>query len=86
MLYLLALILPPLAVLFAGRPFQAIFNGLLWFAGLVLLLMPFVPGLPLLGVVVVWALMVVHGRKQASRDQRLVDEALRRHDRTQGAG
>ena len=85
MMYLLALVLPPLAVLLSGRPFQAVFNGLLWALGLVLMLLPFVPGLPILGIVVLWALLVVHNRKQAARDRRLVDDALRR-DRTQRIG
>jgi len=78
MMYLLAFLVPPLALLLSGRPFQAVFNGLLWVLGLVLLLLPFVPGLPLLGIVVLWALVVVHSRKQEARDRRLVDEALRR--------
>lgn len=85
MMYLLALVLPPLAVLLSGRPFQAVFNGLLWALGLVLMLLPFVPGLPLLGIVALWALLVVHNRKQSARDRRLVDDALRR-DRTQRIG
>ncbi len=85
MMYLLALVVPPLAVLLSGRPFQAVFNGPLWALGLVLVLLPFVPGLPILGIVVLWALMVVHNRKQAARDRRLVDDALRR-DRTQRIG
>ena len=33
MMYLLALVLPPLAILLSGRSFQAIFNGLLWVLG-----------------------------------------------------
>ena len=78
MMYLLAIVLPPLAVLLSGRPFQAVFNGLLWVLGLALLLLPFVPGLPILGIVVLWALLVVHNRKQSARDRRLVDDALRR--------
>lgn len=85
MMYLLALVVPPLAVLLSGRPFQAVLNGLLWALGIVLMLLPFVPGLPLLGVVVLWALLVVHGRKQAARDRRLVDDALRRRDPAHGA-
>jgi len=85
MMYVLALLVPPLALLLSGRPFQAVFNGLLWVLGLVLLLLPFVPGLPILGVVVLWALVVVHNRKQAARDRRLVDDALRR-DRAQRIG
>ena len=83
MIYLLAVVVPPLAILLSGRPFQAVFNGLLCVLGLALLLLPFVPGLPILGIVVLWALMVVHNRKQAARDRRLVDEALRQRDRAQ---
>ena len=85
MMYLLALVLPPLAILLSGLVFQAVFNGLLWALGVVLLLLPFVPGLPILGIVVLWALVVVHNRKQDARDRRLVDDALRR-DRTQRIG
>ena len=85
MMYVLAFLLPPLAVLLSGRPFQAVFNGLLWALGLVLMLLPFVPGLPILGIVVLWALLVVHNRKQSARDRRLVDDALRR-DRGQRIG
>jgi hypothetical protein len=86
MMYLLALVVPPLAILLSGRFFQAVFNGLLWILGVFLLVLPFVPGLPLLGVVVLWALVVVHGRRQAARDRRLVDDALRRDRRAQRAG
>jgi hypothetical protein len=85
MMYLLALVVPPLALLLSGRPFQAVFNGILWVLGLALLLLPFVPGLPLLGIVVLWALVAVHNRKQEARDRRLVDDALRR-DRAQRIG
>ncbi len=84
-MYLLALLVPPLAILLSGRFFQAVFNGLLWILGVVLLLLPFVPGLPILGIVVLWALLVVHSRKQEARDRRLVDNALRR-GRTQRIG
>lgn len=85
MMYLLAIVIPPLALLLSGRPFQAVFNGLLWVLGLVLTILPFLVGLPLLGVAVLWALMAVHNRKQESRDRRLVDEALRR-DRARRTG
>lgn len=84
-MYLLALVLPPLAILLSGRPFQAVFNGLLWFAGLVLLVLPFVPGLFTLGVTVLWALMVVHSRRRETRDRRMVDDALER-ERAQRIG
>jgi hypothetical protein len=85
MMYLLAFVLPPLAILLSGRPFQAVFNGLLWALGLVLTILPFLVGLPLVGLAILWALMAVHGRNQAARDRRLVDDALRR-DRGQRIG
>lgn len=86
MMYLLALLLPPLAVLLSGRPFQAVFNGLVWVLGLVLTILPFLVGLPLVGVAMLWALMVVHSGKQAARDRRLVDDALRRDRSSQRIG
>jgi hypothetical protein len=86
MSYLLALLVPPLAVLFSGRPFQAVFNAMLWALGIVLTILPFLVGLPLVGLAVLWALMVVHGRKQDRRERRLVDDAVRRRDRAEGLG
>lgn len=78
MMYLLAVIVPPLAILLQGRPFQALFNAALWVGGLLFILLPFVAGQLAWGVAVVWALMVVHGRRQEARDQRMINEALRR--------
>lgn len=74
--YLLAFLVPPLAVLLAGRPFQAVFNALLWALGLVLLVLPFVPGLMTWGLAILWAVLVVRSRKQALRDRRLVESAI----------
>lgn len=85
MMYLLAVVLPPLAVLLSGRPFQAVFNGLVWVFGVVFTVLPILVGLPAWGLAVLWALMVVHSRKQAARDRRLVDDVLRR-ERAQRAG
>lgn len=76
MLYLLAFLVPPLAVLLAGRPFQAVFNALLWALGLVLLVLPFVPGLMTWGLAILWAVLVVRSRKQELRDRRLVESAI----------
>ena len=70
---MLALLIPPLAVLLAGRPFQAVFNALLWLSGLVLLVLPFVPGLMPWGLAVVWAVLVVRGRQREARDRRLIE-------------
>ncbi len=77
MSYVLAVLVPPLAILFAGKPFQAVFNGLLWLLGLVLMILPFVPGLVTWGLAALWAILVVHGRRSERRDRRLVEEALR---------
>ena len=85
MMYLLAVIVPPLALLLSGRVFQAVFNALLWVLGLVLTILPFLVGLPLLGLAALWALAVVHNRQRSARDQRLVDDALQR-DRAQRIG
>ena len=82
---LLALLIPPLAVLLSGRPFQAVFNALLWLSGLILIVLPFVPGLMTWGLAVVWAVLVVRGRRQEARDRRLVETALAR-DRARRPG
>ena len=60
MLYLLAIFLPPIAVLLAGKPFQAILN-------LVLTLLFYVPGL-------IHALFVVHNHYADRRTDRIVKE------------
>ena len=78
MMYLLAVIVPPLAILLQGRPFQAVINAALWVGSLMFILLPFVAGQLGWVIAVVWALMVVHGRRQDARDQRLINEALRR--------
>lgn len=53
MLYLLAIILPPVAVLFSGKPVQALLN-------FILCLFFYVPG-------VVHAILVVHDKKANNR-------------------
>lgn len=63
MLYLLAIFLPPIAVLLAGKPFQAILN-------LVLTLLFYVPGL-------IHALFVVHNHYADRRTDRIVKEMRR---------
>lgn len=78
MSYLLAIIVPPLAILMQGRPLQAIFNGLLWLGGLLFILLPFVAGQAAWLIAVIWSVAVVYNRRQDARDRRLIDEALRR--------
>ena len=58
MLYLVAVILPPLAVLLAGKPFQAILN-------LILTLLFYVPGL-------IHAIFVVHNHYADKRQDRMM--------------
>lgn len=60
MLYLIAILLPPLAVLLAGKPFQAILN-------LLLTLLLYVPGL-------LHAILVVHNHYADRRTARLAKE------------
>lgn len=64
MLYLLAILVPPVAVLLAGKPGQAVLNVLLW-------LLLIVPG-------VIHALLVVHNYYADKRQARLI-EAVRGH-------
>lgn len=59
MLYLLAIILPPVAVLLTGKPIQALLN-------LVLTLLGWIPG-------VIHALFVVSAHKADQRTGRIVD-------------
>jgi hypothetical protein len=58
MLYLVAILIPPLAVLLCGKPFQSMLNGTLWLVGIVLALLWV--GWPLLLVCVIHAIGVVH--------------------------
>jgi uncharacterized membrane protein YqaE (UPF0057 family) len=58
-LYLLAILLPPVAVLLAGKPFQAAIN-------LVLTLLLWVPGM-------IHAILVVHNHYADKRTERLIE-------------
>ena len=80
MSYLLAILVPPLALLLQGRPFQALFNGVLWLVALVLMILP-VSGVFVWGAAVLWAFLVVHARRSEARDRRLIEDALRRQQR-----
>lgn len=77
MMYLLAIAVPPLALMLQGRPFQAILNALLWFGSLLFILLPFVAGQAGWLVAVIWAVAVTYNRRQDARDRRLIEEALR---------
>jgi uncharacterized membrane protein YqaE (UPF0057 family) len=60
MLYLVAILLPPVAVLLCGKPFQAIVN-------LVLTLLFYIPGL-------IHALLVVNNHYADKRAERVIKE------------
>lgn len=77
MTYLLAIAVPPLALLLQGRPFQAVFNGLLWLGSLLFILLPFVAGQAGWLLAVIWAIAVTYNRRQDVRDRRLIAEAMR---------
>ena len=66
MRYFLAIILPPLAVLFCGKPFQVILN-------IILTLLGWIPG-------VVHALFVVHTHLADKRNEELI-KAIENKDR-----
>lgn len=63
MLYLFAILLPPLAVLLCGKPFQAVIN-----LGLTLLF--WIPG-------VIHAMLVVSSHHADQRNQRVINEMRR---------
>ncbi|MDG1707913.1 MAG: hypothetical protein P8H03_04085 [Emcibacteraceae bacterium] len=64
MIYLVAILFPPLALLFKGKIFQAIINAVLWVLSLVFLL---------LGGFVLWAILTIRGANEAERHQEIVD-------------
>ena len=64
MLYLVAILLPPVAVLLCGKPFQAFLN-------LILCLFFYVPGM-------IHAILVVMDAKARGRNAELIDAMRRR--------
>jgi hypothetical protein len=76
MLYVLAIAVPPLALLLAGKPFQAILNLILFVVSIVLAILTFGT---LWIVCVIWALVAVHNHYNDERVRRAVDDAVRRN-------
>jgi len=60
MLYLVALIIPPLALMLAGKPFQAILSAIIWILAWILAI--FGAGFIMWVVLAVWAILVVRDR------------------------
>lgn len=81
MLYLVALIFPPLALLMVGAWFQAILNFILFvvtgllFIGTLSLASPVT--FPMWVIAVAWALIVVYRAKDEARTRRIVTDTLR---------
>ncbi|MBC8792742.1 MAG: YqaE/Pmp3 family membrane protein [Tagaea sp. CACIAM 22H2] len=75
MLYLVALIVPPLALFLVGKPFQGIFNLILWLASIVfaLTILGFTIGFVLWLIAALHAAFVVNGVKADKRNQALID-------------
>ena len=75
MIYLVAILIPPLALLFKGKIFQAIFNGILWVCSVVMFVfsLGILSGLtfPIWILTIIWAIIVVKGANDDERAQKL---------------
>lgn len=71
MLYLVALIIPPLALLLCGKPIQAILSAIVWILAWIFAI--FGAGFIMWVILAVWAIMVVRDRNT----QKLIEEARR---------
>ena len=70
MIYILAIIIPPLALLIEGKIFQAIINAVFWIVGIIFVLFG---GFILWAITIVHAVIVVHGSRSDARTQKIVD-------------
>jgi uncharacterized membrane protein len=77
MIYLVAIVLPPLALLIYGKIFQAIFNFLICVLaivlGLIFILLPGAPFVLLWGIAVLHAVLAVNSAKQDARAREVAD-------------
>lgn len=71
MLYLVALLIPPLALLLCGKPIQAILSAIIWILAWIFAI--FGAGFIMWVILAVWAIMVVKDRNT----KQLIDEARR---------
>ncbi len=83
MIYLVAIFLPPLALLLYGKIFQAIFNFLICVLaivlGLIFIVLPGAPFVILWGIAVVHAILAVNSAKQDARARDVADAMRGRH-------
>ena len=79
MLYLLAIFCSPLAVLFAGKPFQALFNFAFWLLAITFnaTIILYHTGFILWLIAFIHAVLVIHGVHE-DRRARMIANALRR--------
>ncbi len=70
MIYILAVIIPPLALLMQGKIFQAIINAVFWILGLIFLL---IGGFILWGITVLHAIIVINSARSDANTQKIVD-------------
>ena len=77
MIYLVAIVLPPLALLIYGKIFQAIVNFIICVLaivlGLVFILLPGAPFVILWGIAVLHAILAVNSAKQDARAREVAD-------------
>ncbi len=72
MLYLIALLFPFVSILLCGKPFQAIFNFILFVLGLVLFTITLGATSILNIICIVHAFFVIHSRNQDKRTERII--------------
>jgi uncharacterized membrane protein len=77
MIYLVAIFLPPLALLIYGKIFQAIFNFIICVLaivlGIIFIVLPGAPFVLLWGIAVVHAVLAVNSAKQDARAREVAD-------------
>lgn len=79
MLYLLAIVCSPLAVLFAGKPFQALVNLIFWLLAVILeaTIVLYHAGFILWFIAFIHAVLVIHSMHE-DRRAKMIANALRR--------
>jgi hypothetical protein len=73
MLYLLAFFLPPAALLFAGKPVQAIFSFCIYTLAWITVFLFFIPGFFFWGIAVVHAVLVINSKRADQRTEKIVE-------------
>lgn len=73
MLYLVAFFISPLAVLLAGRPFQAILNFVLYLLAWIGLFLPFAPGMLFWCLGFIHACLVINNRNADRRNRAMIN-------------